>query len=51
MSLHSLFGQHLPDLKASRWDEGRFVTTCEICGQAMIKPPGGTWALDRARRY
>jgi hypothetical protein len=49
MSLHSLFGTHQPDLKASRWDEGRFVTTCENCGRAMVKPPGGSWLLSKRR--
>ncbi len=49
MSLHSLFGFHRPDLKASRWEEGRFVTRCEICGRAMVKPPGEGWLLSRKR--
>lgn len=46
---HSLFGLHRPDLMASRWDEGRFVTRCLICGRAMVKPPGGNWLLARPR--
>jgi len=50
MDLHSLFGQHRPDLMASRWDEGRFVTACEVCGRAMVKPPGGSWLLAKVRR-
>ncbi len=49
MSLHSLLGLHQPDLMASRWDEGRFVTTCQICGRAMVKPPGGNWLLSKRR--
>ncbi|MET0375006.1 MAG: hypothetical protein ABW128_12225 [Rhizorhabdus sp.] len=49
MDLHSLFGRHDPDLKASRWDEGRFVTSCTVCGRPMVKPPGGGWVLARPR--
>ena len=37
ISLHTLFGRHSADLKASRWDNGRFVTDCLICGCEMVK--------------
>jgi hypothetical protein len=45
MTLHNLFGKHLPDHVASRWDCGHFVTRCTVCGKAMIKLPGMTWQL------
>ena len=48
MTFHSLFKLHAPDRKASRWDNGRFVTDCEICGREMVKPPGGNWRLSTA---
>jgi hypothetical protein len=48
MSLHSLFGRHVADLKASRWDQGRFVSSCTVCGQPMIKLPGLAWQLRGA---
>ena len=43
---HALFGNHSADLKASRWQNGRFVTDCTICGREMVKPPGGQWELS-----
>jgi hypothetical protein len=48
MSLHSLFGRHTADLKASHWDKGQFVSRCTSCGAGMIKPPGLQWQLSRA---
>ncbi len=45
MSLHSLFGKHKADLKASHWHEGRFVSPCSSCGAEMIKLPGLQWQL------
>lgn len=42
---HALFGRHEADLKTSRWDKGRFVTECLICGREMIKHPAGTWQI------
>jgi hypothetical protein len=48
MSLHSLFGSHTADVKASRWDQGRFVSQCTACGAAMIKLPGLHWQLRSA---
>lgn len=45
MSLHTLFGRHDPDLKHSRWQYGRFVTSCTICERAMVKLPGQPWRL------
>ena len=45
MSLHTLFGRHLPDHVASRWDRGNFVTRCTVCQAAMIKLPGLAWKL------
>ena len=45
MSLHSLFGRHVADTRASRWDEGHFVTNCTRCGREMIRPPGMPWRL------
>lgn len=48
--LHNLLGQHQPDPSDNRWDNGLFVSTCVICGRTMVKPTGGKWQLDRARR-
>lgn len=45
-SLHILFARHSADLKASRWQDGRFVTDCLICGLEMVKQPGGPWQLS-----
>ena len=48
MSLHAWFGTHRPDFDANRWDAGRFVTACTVCGAAMIKLPGLPWKLRAA---
>lgn len=48
MSLHTLFGKHVADVKASRWDRGRFVSQCTSCGADMIKQPGLDWQLRKA---
>lgn len=48
MSLHRLFGTHRADLKASRWDQGQFVSTCTVCSADMIKLPGLQWQLKDA---
>ena len=45
MSLHSLFGRHLPDHAVSRWDHGYFVTRCTICDAIMVKLPGLAWKV------
>lgn len=45
MIFHRLFGSHVADLLHSRWDGGRFVTTCIECGMEMVKPPGGDWRI------
>jgi hypothetical protein len=45
MMLHRLLGRHAADLLHSRWDAGRFVTTCTGCGREMVKPPGGDWRI------
>jgi hypothetical protein len=45
MSLHSLFGRHVPDYVASHWDRGKFVTRCTVCDAAMIKLPGLEWKV------
>jgi hypothetical protein len=50
MSLHDLLGLHKPDLMASRWDEGRFMSRCVACGRPMVKPPGGTWIIFKPER-
>ena len=47
MSLHSLFGKHVADLKHSHWDGGHFVSTCTVCGREMIKLPGLSWRLRK----
>ena len=45
MSLHDWFGRHVPDLEASHWDRGRFVTHCTVCHGEMIKLAGLPWRL------
>jgi hypothetical protein len=45
MDLHNLFGRHAADLKASRWDGGRFVSSCMICQREMMKPHGEAWRI------
>ncbi|HEX9965865.1 MAG TPA: hypothetical protein VGB04_12895 [Allosphingosinicella sp.] len=48
MSLHSLFGRHSADLRASHWEKGSFVSRCTICALPMIKLPGLAWQLRAA---
>lgn len=43
MSLHTLLGTHVADLKTSHWDKGHFVSACTICGREMIKLPSLPW--------
>jgi hypothetical protein len=43
---HALLGRHSADLRASRWDKGRFVTDCLVCGCEMVKRPAGHWQLS-----
>jgi len=45
MIFHSLFNRHAPDLQASHWEGGRFVTSCVQCSREMVKPPGQQWQL------
>ena len=45
MNWHDWRGRHSPDLMASRWDNGAFVTRCTVCAREMIKPVSGTWHL------
>ena len=47
MILHDLFGRHLPDHQASRWDRGAFVTSCTVCGRPMVKRSGLDWSLKQ----
>ena len=47
MSLHAFFNRHQPDLKGSRWQDGRFVTECLICGAPMEKKPESIWAISK----
>ncbi|WP_162875501.1 hypothetical protein [Sphingomonas crusticola] len=49
MNLHSLLKRHVPDLLGSRWEGAAFVTTCRICGEAMVKPPGQDWQMSEKR--
>ena len=48
MSLHSLFGKHVADVKVSRWEKGHFISRCTSCGAGMIKLPGLEWQLRQA---
>jgi len=45
VSLHSLFGTHVADVKFSHWEGGYFVTRCTTCGKPMVKLPGLPWRL------
>jgi hypothetical protein len=47
MNFHALFNLHRPDLKISRWQDGRFVTECSVCSAPMVKPPGADWQLSK----
>jgi hypothetical protein len=47
MILHELLGRHVPDLNASHWDSGHFVSRCTVCDSEMIKLPGLPWRLLR----
>lgn len=49
MTLHDLFGSHAADPDGNRWENGRFVSMCRVCGRAMEKPPGETWRLADVR--
>ncbi len=50
MNLHSLFGTHRANPNGNHWHDGQFVSECLICRQAMVKPPGGDWALVKRER-
>jgi len=50
MFLHNLFKSHVADPQGNHWEDGHFVSTCEICGRAMVKPPGGSWKLQSKAR-
>jgi hypothetical protein len=45
VSLHDWIGRHVVNVKASRWDQGSFVSECTVCLRPMIKLPGLTWQL------
>ncbi len=45
MILHSLLGTHEADPSGNRWENGLFVSTCLVCGRAMVKPTGRHWQL------
>ena len=47
MTLHDLFNRHVPDLKHSRWDNGRFVTQCLVCDREMVKRAEAEWEIVR----
>jgi len=48
MSLHHFLNRHEPDLRNSRWEGARFVTSCLICGREMVKPAGRAWEIVKA---
>ncbi len=50
MSLHTLFGKHVPDPRTSHWDRGLFVTTCTLCGCDMFRLPGLPWRLHAGKQ-
>ena len=45
MSIHDWLAAHRADTRASHWENGYFVTSCTICGKAMVKLPGLPWRL------
>jgi hypothetical protein len=45
--LHNLLGAHVPKPSGNRWENGLFVSSCGVCGRAMMKPTGGQWQLAR----
>ena len=45
MRIHNWLGRHVPDLKTSHWDRGRFVSRCTVCQREMIKLQGAAWGL------
>lgn len=47
MTLHAWLNRHQPNLKISRWQDGRFVTECLICGAQMEKRHGADWAIHK----
>lgn len=47
--LHTAFNRHAPDLTASRWQGASFVTSCRLCGEQMVKPPGQGWRIAAKR--
>jgi len=47
--LHNLFRIHVADPQGNHWVKGLFVSTCETCGRAMVKPPGKGWKLQPRR--
>ena len=48
MTLHQLFGRHVPDPQTNRWDRGFFVCNCAVCGREMIRLPSLPWRLRSA---
>jgi len=45
MFFHNLLGAHVADPRANHWDNGRFVSACQVCGRPMVKPPGAEWEI------
>lgn len=50
MSLHDWLGRHVADPDGNRWEQGSFVSSCTVCGRAMIKLPGLSWQLRQKAR-
>jgi hypothetical protein len=49
VSLHDWLGRHVADHESSHWEAGYFVTSCTLCGRAMVKLPGLPWRLRESR--
>jgi hypothetical protein len=48
--LHEIFGQHVPQVTANHWENGRFVSRCLICDCTITRLPGLPWSRADRRR-
>ena len=50
MTLHDLFGRHLPDADSNHWEGGYFVSACAQCRRRMVRLPGLPWKCAELSR-
>ena len=48
--LHSMFGQHVPNVAFNHWEGGHFVSRCEICDCLIVRLPGLPWRRADAQQ-